>query len=107
MLEMLNQNLVEIAILVLSILISMLGGVFKKHWKKIMEKFKQVVELFYLIDELEDVQSEILDELKTLLMKISKKEEIGIEEYARLLSLLQSKGDKVKKLRGTVSQLVD
>jgi len=72
-----------------------------------MEKFKQVVELFYIIDELEDVQSEILEELKTFIMKVSKKEEITIEEYAKLYSLLTSKADKVKKLKGTVSQLVD
>jgi len=98
-------TIIDILTIILGIIIPILATKYRKEFKLVIEKIVQLGRIVYIVDELEDIQSTAIMNIKDMLIKLKKGEDITDEEIGELIELLHDKLERMGELREALRKL--
>jgi len=98
-------TLIDILTIILGIVIPILATKYRKEFRIIIEKIIQLGKIAYIIDELEDIQTEVLLDIRDILITLKRGETPTDEKMVEFMDDLQRKMDKIHELRDALGDL--
>jgi len=98
-------TLIDIITIILGIVIPILATKYRKEFRIIIGKIIQLGKIAYIIDELEDIQTEVLLDIRDMLVTLTKGEKPSEEKIEELVDDLTRKMDKVHELKDALGDL--